>query len=163
VPRTLLSHDTVLEVLRATPDRLRALSAAATEAELASAPEEGEWPATEVLAHLRACADVWGAAIERILREEEPTIQAVNPRSWIDRTDYRQRPFKPSLRSFTRQRTKLLQVLDPLPTKGWARAATVLGAGRPLVTTVHAYADRMARHERAHWRQVERTLAAVLD
>jgi hypothetical protein len=163
VPRTLLSHDTVLDVLRTTPDRLRALSAAATEAELAAPPEEGEWSTTEVLAHLRACADVWGAAIERILREDDPTIQAVSPRSWIERTDYRQRPFKPSLRAFARQRTKLLMLLDPLPTQGWARSATVLGAGRPLVTTVHAYASRMALHERAHWRQVERTLASVLD
>jgi hypothetical protein len=37
----------------------------------------------------------------------------------------------------------------------------VLGAGKPLESTVHSYADRLARHERTHWRQVAKTVRAL--
>jgi hypothetical protein len=37
----------------------------------------------------------------------------------------------------------------------------VTGAGAPLKLTVHDYAERMARHERPHVKQIQRTVDAV--
>ena len=91
-----------------------------------------------------------------ILAEDRPTIRAVNPRAWIKQTDYPALEFAPSLRAFTTQRAALLAILEPLPPEGWARTATVTGAGSPLQKTVLDYADRLARHEQPHVKQIGR-------
>lgn len=153
--------DEALAILEGTPKRLAALTVALAPAQLTTVPEKGEWSANEVLAHLRSCADMWGGSIERILAEDHPTIQTVNPRTWIEETDYRERAFRPSLRAFTSQRAHLMSLLEPLRPNEWTRAATVKGAGAPLETSVHDYATRLARHERTHVKQIERILNAV--
>ena len=60
----------LLPRLAAAPTRIAALTEGLTPAELRAAPGEGEWSATDVLAHLRACADVWGGCIARLLAED---------------------------------------------------------------------------------------------
>jgi DinB superfamily len=112
--------------------------------------------ADEVLAHLRACADVWGNCIAAMLNEDTPTLRTVNPRTWIKQTNYLDLDFPASLGSFAAQRADLLAVLNPLPPDGWSRKATVTGAGKALERTVLDYAERLARHERPHLKQVER-------
>lgn len=87
----------------------------------------GEWSLNDMLAHLRACADMWGACSETILAEDGPIIWAVNPKTWIKQTDYPELEFQPSLRSFTTQRADLLAILEPLPHESWSRTATVTG------------------------------------
>jgi hypothetical protein len=159
--RQLMGTEKILFILRQTPDRLTELTAGATESQLHAAPEPGEWSVVEVLAHLRSCADVWGDAIEKIVVTDHPTIRAVNPTTWIESTDYRELEFAPSQRAFTDQRVRLLALLGRLPNEGWSRSATVLGAGKPLELTVQSYADRLARHERAHWSQMTNTVRAL--
>ncbi len=83
-------------------------------------------------------------------------LRAVNPRTWIKKTDYLEREFRPSLRSFATQRADLLAVLSPLPIDAWSRAARVSGAGKVLERTVLFYAQWLAGHERQHVKQVER-------
>jgi hypothetical protein len=144
-----------LTLLAETPLRLAALTEKQLPAQLRTAPSHDEWSANDVLAHLRSCADVWGKYMRRILTENGPTIRAVSPRAWIDRTDYLDLDFAPSLRAFTTQRAELLAVLEPLPSAAWHRAATVTGVGSPLQRTVLDYAERMTRHERTHVKQIE--------
>jgi hypothetical protein len=124
-------------------------------------PGPGDWSANEVLAHMRACADVWGDCIAAILMEDRTTLRAVNPRTWIEQTNYREQDFRTSLRAFTAQREELLRVLQPLPPEGWARGATVTGAGKPLERTVLFYAQWLVRHERPHVKQIERIVGTV--
>lgn len=150
--------DDALRVLVATPRTLDALSADLTSAQLRRPPAEGEWSANDVLAHLRSCADVWGGCIATMLAEDEPTLRAVNPRTWIERTDYPDLDFGLSLRAFTAQRTDLLRVLESLSDDDWARSATVTGAGKPLRRTVWSYTAWLASHERPHVRQIERVV-----
>ena len=93
-----------------------------------------------------------------ILAHDTPTIKAMNPRTWIKNTDYLEQEFQPSLRAFTEQRSKLLAVLEPLGPNDWTRTNTLIGAGKPLQQTLLSHADGLARHERAHLKQIERTL-----
>jgi DinB superfamily len=151
----------VLNLLAATPARLAALTAGLAPAQLRTATGPDEWSANDVLAHLRACADVWGNCIATMLEEDRPTLRAINPRTWIKRTDYRELDFRPSLSAFTAQRAKLLAALQPLPPEGWSRAATVTGAGPVLERTVLSYAERLARHERPHVKQIERIVSTL--
>jgi hypothetical protein len=161
--RQQMTVEQILSVLRDTPGRLSGLTGDLTEAKLHAAPEPGEWSVTEIAAHLRSCADVWGQAIETIATTNHPTIRAVSPTTWIKSTDYRELAFASSLQAFRNQRDQLLTLLGELPDQGWSRSATVLGGGRPLEITVHTYANRLARHERTHWRQVAKTAQALLD
>jgi hypothetical protein len=161
MPGKSLPSEQVLTLLAEAPLRLAALTAGVSPAQLRSAPGPGEWSANDVLAHLRACADMWGAAITTILAEERPTIRAVNPRAWIVQTDYLDLDFQPSLRAYATQRSELLALLEPLPPGGWSRTATVTGAGRPLERTTLDYAERLARHEQPHINQIARIVNAL--
>jgi len=156
MPRKSLAREQVLTLLAEAPPRITALTAGLASAQLHTSPKHNEWSANDVLAHLRSCADVWGDCIEAIIAQDKPTLRAVNPTTWINKTDYREQKFQRSLRVFTIQRADLLAVLQPLAPKGWSRMATVTGAGKPLQRTVHTYAQWLARHERTHLKQIER-------
>lgn len=145
-----------LTLLAATPSRLADLAEGLSPAQLLTPLEPGEWSARDVLAHLRACDDMWGKYIVQILSEDHPTIKAVNPTTWIKKTNYLEQEFQPSLQAFTAQRDKLLAVLKPLPPEAWSRVATVTGVGKPHERTVHTYAQWLANHEQSHFKQIER-------
>jgi hypothetical protein len=156
-----LAIEKILMILKETPQRLAKLTARLDSAQLHTAPGAGEWSVSEVLAHLRACNEVWGGYyIMTILAQENPTIKAINPRTWIKNTDYLEQEFRSSLRTFTKQRKKLLAVLEPLPPKDWMRTNILIGAGKPLQQTLLSHADGLARHERAHLKQIEHTIHA---
>src|SRR5262245_5776926 len=138
----LLSREQALTLLKETPTSLDALTSGLAPAQLRTAPTPGAWSANEVLAHLRACADVWGDCIVGLLTEDAPTLRAINPRTWIKTTKYHELAFGPSLDAFTTKRAALLAILEPLPPAGWSRTATVTGAGRVLEQTVFSYAQR---------------------
>jgi hypothetical protein len=163
VPKSSLTIEQVLTLLAATPSRLAALTAGLAPARLQTRPDPDEWSANEVVAHLRACADVWGDCIVTILAEDRPTLRAVNPKTWITSTDYPGLEFGSSLRAFAAQRAELLAVLEPLPPERWSRSATVTGAGEPLERTVLSYAQRLARHERPHVKQIERIVSTMRE
>ena len=161
MPDKTLTVEQILAMLRETPGRIAALTAGLTPAQLRAAPAHGEWSANEVLAHLRACADVWGGCIGVILAQDTPTLRAVDPRTWMAQTDYPAQAFAPSLDAFTTQRAALLAVLEPLTPDGWSRSANVTGAGKPLVRTVQSYAAWLARHERPHVKQIQRIVTRL--
>lgn len=154
-----LPIEKILAILRETPPRLAKITSELAPAQLHTAASVGEWSVNEVLAHLRACDEVWGGYyIMTIIAQDNPTIKAMNPRTWIKNTDYLEQEFQPSLRAFTKQRKALLAVLEPLPPEDWARTNTLIGAGKPLQQTLISHADGLARHERAHLKQIERIL-----
>jgi hypothetical protein len=161
VPNKTLTIEQVLSLLAETPLRIAALTAGLAPAQLRTAPARGTWSANDVLAHLRACADIWGNCMVTMIAEDRPALRAVNPRSWINKTNYLELEFRPSLRAFASQRADLLAVLDPLPSKGWSRVATVTGAGAVLERTVLFYGRWLAGHERPHVKQVARLVDVV--
>lgn len=160
--RTRLPTDQILSLLAAAPGRIAAATDGLSPEQLRTAPAPGEWSDNDILAHLRACADVWGDCIATILAEEHPTIRAINPRTWMARMDYPQQEFRVSLQAYTAQREALVAVLEALSPVAWARAATVKGAGKTLERTVLGYADSLAVHERAHLKQMARVAAAMM-
>jgi hypothetical protein len=161
MPTAALTLEQILVQLPETPLRIAALTAGVAPAKLRTRPEPDEWSATEVLAHLRACSDVWGNSILRIIREDRPAWVAVNPRGWIEKTNYKDLPFGPSLRAFTKQRAELMATLGPLPRKGWSRVAIVSGGAPTRECTILYYAERLARHERAHVKQIGRMVRSL--
>jgi hypothetical protein len=150
-----------LGMLVAAPERIATLTAGLSPAQLRAAPAPGDWSPNDVLAHLRACADVWGGCIARILAEDHPTIRAIDPRTWMTRTDYPDLPFAESLHAYAVQRAELIVTLEPLTEEQWARLATMTGSGRPIDRTVLSFARRLAVHERPHIKQIGRAADAL--
>jgi hypothetical protein len=159
MPNKTLTVDQIMALLEATAPRIAELTSSLKPAQL-QLPSEGEWSANDVLAHLRACADVWGGCMISIF-EGARTLRAVNPLTWIEKTDYRSQSFTPSLRSFARQRAELLEVLRPTPRADWLRTVTVTGAGAPLKRDALFYGRWMAGHERAHIKQIAKMASAL--
>lgn len=151
----------MLDMLESAPVRISAAVATLTPTQTHAAPQAGEWSVNDVLAHLRACADVWGGAIARILAEDHPTIRARDPRNYMVETNYPELRFQESFQVFNEQRLELLQTLRALSSDDWERGATLTGAGRPLHYTVTTYVRRIVVHERAHLKQIERTAQTV--
>jgi hypothetical protein len=159
--RKPLTIDQVLTLLQNTVPGITAHIDGLTSTQLHARPVPDQWSINDILAHLRSCADVWGDCIVKILNEDHPTLRAVNPRTWITKTDYPEQEFQRSFQAFTTQRIGLLGVLESLPHENWSRAATVTGAGKPLERTVFFYAAWLATHERTHLKQIGRTAQAI--
>ena len=154
MPGKSLTIEQVLPLLAETPRRIAEITVRLTPAQLRTSPSPDEWSANDVLAHLRSCADVWGGCIMTMVAEDTPTIRAINPTSWIKRTDYFDLEFRTSLQAFATQRAELLAFLKQLPVEAWSRKAIVTGAGNVLERTVDSYAQRLVRHERPHIKQI---------
>lgn len=150
-----------LTLLATAPTRLADLTNGCTPTHLLTPPEPGAWSARDILAHLRSCADIWGASIVKILHENEPTFKAVNPTTWIKQTNYHDLDFHPSLHAYTTQRAELVALLQPLPREDWSRTAMVTGSGKPRQRSVQTYAQWLAHHEQSHIKQIKRIITTL--
>lgn len=143
-----------LKSLAETPHRLATASSGLENAQLQTKPDETSWSANDILAHLRACADVWGKTIQAMLAQETPTLRHVSPRTWIRKTDYLELPFRESFQAFADQRNELLNTLKNLDFAAWSRGAMI----KERRHTVFSQARRLAQHEHDHCEQIEALL-----
>jgi uncharacterized damage-inducible protein DinB len=148
----------VLAVLSETPKQIARIVRGRSDRQLQRKPEADAWSAQEIVAHLRACAEIWGRSIDRMLAEDHPTIRYVSPRGWNKKTDYLQQSFGETLRAFSQQRAALLGTLSKLGANGWARGATFTATTLGREATVLSYAMRIADHEVRHLDQLRRTV-----
>lgn len=153
-----LGSEASLALLRHNLERLSILTGGVPAQLLRTTSEPDEWSPSDVLAHIRACCDVWGGNIDRILAEEHATFPGMNPRTWMARTDYPDWPFDAAFATFSAQRQELLRTLERLTPDDWERSATVVSFGQANERTVRSYVSKLAKHERTHVRQIERTL-----
>lgn len=141
----------VLSILAATPRQINNLFSKFDDDHLYNPPNQKAWSAAEILAHLRACADVWTYSIYVMLTEEHPTLPDINERKWAKVTGYAGLPIALALQAFTFQREELMRVLRNLPPEGWNRTAMIFEREH----TVYGQARRMALHEQNHVEQME--------
>jgi DinB superfamily len=157
----MLDVDEIMTILRTTVGRLGELTADALPRELEPTGYGEEWSIAAVLAHLRACNDVLGGAMVRIVREDHPSWRAGNPRTWQVKSGYHDLPFGTNLDAFTTGRADLLAVLEPLPVTAWDRTATVaVPPGKTYERSVQYYGDWLAQHEGTHVKDLARRQAA---
>ena len=149
----------VVALLESTPRRIHSVTLGLSDKDLLWKPCPDSWSVNEVIAHLRACADVWGDSILKILKESNPAFRYVSPRTWIRKTNYLNADFQASFLAFSKQREDLLKILEPLDHIGWLRRATVKAA-KLREETVLSYAQRLAGHEAGHCEQIDRILHA---
>ena len=149
-------------ILPETVGRLGELTDGMTEAELHREPQPAAWSVNDVLAHLRACGDVLGGNMVRIVTEDNPAWKAMSPRTWQRKSDYHDWQFRPAFEAFASQRAELLSVLEPLPPEGWERTATVsVPPAKRFEYSVRYYGDWLAGHERAHLNDLPKVIGIV--
>jgi DinB superfamily len=148
----------ILRLLAATPRRIASLSRGVEISKLHFRRRQDSWSANDILAHLRACADVWGKSIVEMITRDNPKLRYISPRSWIRKTDYLELEFRGSLKAFTDQRRELLRALKGLAIKDWSRSATFTAKTKGPEQTVFSYACQIAEHENKHCDQIEAVL-----
>ena len=120
-------------------------------------PDEKTWSASDVLAHLRSCAEVQGKWIAAMLDRDNPTLRAVSPRSAFRK--YVDRDVRVSLEEFTAERAALVKRLRSLDDAGWRRSLTFTGAApRSSNPDVIACAWGLVQHEKHHLDQLRELL-----
>lgn len=153
---TQIEH--ILTLLTQTPPQLTAITATLNHAQLYHQPDKKTWSVNHILAHLRACADVWGDTIQAMLAQDGPTLRYRSPRTWLKKTDYLHQPFAESLIIFTTQRTELLNRLNALNIIGWSRGASIKDRNH----TIFSQAKRMALHEERHLVQLKELVEQLI-
>jgi hypothetical protein len=121
--------------------------------------DDDSWSVNDILAHLRACADVWGKGMQMMITQDHPTLRYISPRTWIKKTDYLEQNFHVSLEAFTSQRNALLIMLKTLSIEDWSRGATFTATTGGREQTVFSYVQRLANHESGHCEQIEALLS----
>ena len=142
---------THLSTLRRTPLLIGALADQLHEEQLRARPFPNDWSLVEQLAHLHACAEIWGDDIKGMLELDASSFEKPHPRRLM--RHYQVPPFAESARTFTELRERLLACLQPLRQDQWERSATINGRRH----TVYTQTRRMALHEAAHVDQMRET------
>jgi hypothetical protein len=146
----------ILDLLTHAPRRLKQATHSLQTSRLYLRSDEEPWSINDILAHLRACSDVWGNSIMAMLTQDNPTQRYMSPRAWMRKPLYWDQEFNAALESFTKERRKLAKVLTNLDEAGWARRGTFTGTSpRGRDQTVLSYAERLVNHEQAHLEQIE--------
>lgn len=153
----------ILEALAATPKQIKDLSQGLDTSQLHYRSAEQPWSANDILAHLRACADVWGKSIQSMISQQHPTLRYISPRTYIRKTNYPEQDFYASLQAFTEQRSALLETLKALSNSDWLRGATFTATVRGREHTIWSYAQRIIAHENEHCVQIEELLKKNRD
>lgn len=157
----MLEVDEIMSILRSTVGRLRELAADAPPRELEPAPYDADWSIAAVLAHLRACNDVLGGNMVRIVTQGHLSWRAMSPRTWQRKSGYHEWQFAPAFEAFVKARAELLAVLEPLAPEAWERTATVTVPPKKVFEySVRYYGDWLAAHERTHVNELERRATA---
>ena len=143
-----------LRVLSETPQRIAQATNGLGEARLQLKADSKSWSVNDILAHLRACADLWTHCIYAMLAEYEPVFSDINERKWAKVTRYAELTFHDSFLAFSLQRENLLRVLEGLPPESWERSAIIF----ERIHTIFPQVRRLAKHEADHCEQIESLL-----
>jgi hypothetical protein len=120
------------------------------EEQLRVRPLPDGWSLVDLLAHLHACAEIWGDDIERMLTLEAPRFSKPHPRQVMGSDRHQLPSFAESARAFAVRREQLIARLRTLEPDQWERGATINGRGH----TVFTHTRRMALHEAVHAEQI---------
>ena len=147
----------LMKELASVPKQIAGLAAGCDETRLTFRADAKTWSASDVLAHLRSCAEVRGKWFAAILDRDHPTVRAVSPRSAFRK--YVDRDFAVSLKEFTDERVALVKRLRGLDDAGWQRGLTFTGASpRSTEMNLAQCATSMVLHERVHIEQIRELL-----
>jgi hypothetical protein len=151
----LLGGRDPVDVLAGTVAAVRESTAGLADELLARRPEPGEWSAAELLGHLWDAELAFSSRSRLILAQDDPPLIGYDQDAWARLP----RPgFGELLDAFAALRVANMALLRHTPQPSWDRFGTHNERGR---TSFRLLVETTAGHDRAHLRQLDKTLAAV--
>ena len=149
----------VIELLKQGPLRIKKATSGVPTVQLHVRTDEEPWSINDILIHLRACSDVWGGTIMKMITEDNPTQRYRSPRGFMKKPKYQELEIAEGLEVYIQERKKLVKVLANIDEAGWSRPGTYTGTTpRHRNQTVLRLARRMVEHEQPHLDQIETLL-----
>jgi hypothetical protein len=142
---------TYVRLLQDAPVRIARATAGVDPARLLRRTADEPWSVNDVLAHLRAAADVRERFIDAMSTGDHPTLRYESPRSELRKTDYVELAFSENLAAFRARREILCERLARLPVEGWSRGSRI----RDRPESVASYVGYLTDHETVHCEQIE--------
>ena len=140
-----------LRLLRDAPIRIAAATDGLDPVALHLRTPAEPWSINDILAHLRAAADVRERFIADMASGEHATLRYQSPRSELRKTNYVSLTFAENFAAFEERRAILVGRLAELPADGWSRGSSI----RDRPETVARYVRYLSDHEAAHCQQIE--------
>lgn len=144
----------VVNLLKINPEEIRKLTDEIEPILLETRKEANSWSVVEILAHLHACATIWGDTIYEMLTNDSPEIEFLHPREWQFISDFSKMPFEQSFMIYVEKRDKLLSNLNNLQIDDWNRGGFINGKKH----TIYSQARRLALHEFNHLEQISTSI-----
>src|SRR5262245_25301736 len=154
----LLGDRDPLDVLRATPERLRHAIAGLSVDQLSALEAPGKWSIGQVVRHLADCEIVWGWRIRLVLAQDRPPITGFDQDAWADRLHYSTAPVDEALEEFAALRRTHVRLMSSTTDADRARVGVHAERGEESV----AHMMKMnAGHDLLHLRQIDRIRAVT--
>lgn len=149
----------VLELLTATPEKLKSLSKTLSVEAMRQPLAPGERSFIETTAHILNCEERTTESIYAALVIHEPLILSIHPeRDWGNLLHYEQYAYDEVLAYFGFRRKILLQLLNRLTEAQWSRV--IREEGKQRKESVYWRARGMALHELEHISELESRIKA---
>ena len=155
----LLGTREPLPVLRETPDAVRRIVAAVSEAHLSQPEAPGKWSMRHVVVHLSDGDLVWGYRLRMVLAQDRPALTGYDQDLWADRLRYDEAPIAQTLDEFTVLRRSNLRLVSGASAADLERVGVHSERGEESVAHM---ISMYAGHDLLHLAQLERIRRAVL-
>jgi len=127
-------------------DRLRSAVAGLGRKQLVSRPVPGKWSVLEVVCHLADTEANIAHRLKRVLSEERPQFERVQPDLMLAALAYHRRDVEEELRIFDLTRRQMGRILGASPAEAWERTGIVGDRGYRSVTQMLNGAIAHVRH-----------------
>jgi hypothetical protein len=148
--------EAVLAALAAVPAEFARLVSDKTDDQLMRPAQDGGFGMVEILPHMRDWEVILGNRVERILDEDEPSLEEYDDSLWAIEHAYRDQDPRQALQEFTALRTALVARLETLRPEDWNRVGILAKHGR---VTLHWLLDQFSNHDAKHVVQARDVLA----
>ncbi len=149
VPRVEI--DRYLRLLRDAPEQIAVATAGVDDDRLHQRSPAEPWSVNDILAHLRASADMREKFIADMASGDRATLRYQSPRGWIRKTNYLDVPFAESFAAYSAHRSAWLARLETMPAEDWEGGALI----RDRPETIASYVRYLTDHETVHCEQIE--------
>ena len=153
-----MSVSDLIQQYAAGPELLRATVAGMSREELLARPVPGKWSTMEVIAHMADTEPLYAERIKRVVCEDQPTLFALDPDTYVAKLPYQQRDLETELTFIEATRRHMLPLLLALSPADFERTGRHSADG-PL--TAATLLQRIVGHIPHHIAFIREKRAAI--
>ena len=142
-----MDNGNLLEAYLGGPGALRAAIAGMSRDQLLARPVSGKWSTLEVICHLADTDANIAHRIKRVLSEERPAFDRVQPERMLAALAYHARDAGEELTAFEFTRRQVSRILHAIPAAAWERTGVVGDRGdKTLTQMINGAVEHLAHH-----------------